>query len=132
MPNKKKKHHYIPQYYLRGFTASPTSEEICVYERGKAPFCTGVIGVAFQNHFYSVVDDEGVRDSDTLENYLADAIEKPANPVIAKLRAGQMITASEKQVLARYISILLTRVPAHRARLKALYPGVVASLSDEM
>ncbi len=132
MPNEKKRHHYIPQYYLKGFTASPTTEEICVYERRRQPFCTGIAGVAFQNHFYSVVDSEGVRDSNTLENYLADEIEKPAKPVIESLRRGQMITAPEKQALARYISTLLTRVPAHRERLKALYPGVVASLSAEI
>jgi hypothetical protein len=80
--------HYLPRYYLKGFTESPTSELIWVYEKNcDRVFRTSVGNVACEHGFYCEMD----------EKYLANVIEGPANPVIAKIREKQEISPEDKE-----------------------------------
>jgi hypothetical protein len=134
MSKPPKKHHVVPRYYLRGFTDPADPELIYVFRQGEQPFRTGVKGVAFINDFYSYSDDAGNKHS--IERNLADKIEGPTNEVLAKLRALQPITLQEKAILARYISVMLTRVTKHRKRAETWIPQAVekfrAQLPDVM
>jgi hypothetical protein len=130
MSKPPKKHHVVPQYYLKGFTDPADPELVYVFRRGERPFRTGVKGVAFINDFYTYTDDAGNKHS--IERDLADKIEGPTNEVLAKLRALQPITLLEKAVLARYISVMLTRVPRHRQRAEAWLPEVVEDFRPQL
>jgi hypothetical protein len=132
MTNDKKLHHITPRYYLRGFTHPSSPGEICFFEKGKPPHCAPVDVVGAENFFYAFTDREGRRDSNTVENYLADVIEGPAKPVLDKVRARQPITASDKMIMSRYIAAMLTRVRRHRERLEELYPKVVEGLAAQL
>ena len=60
-------YHYIPRYYLKGFTEVDDSEFIWAYEKGTQNFFrTNIRNVAQETRFYS----------DETESYLTDAIEK--------------------------------------------------------
>jgi hypothetical protein len=129
----KVKHHYIPQHYLKGFTDSPDSPYIWVYEKGsRQPFRAPAKAIAFENHFYTFTADDGTRDSNAIENFLADEIESPAAPILIKVRDRQMISETEKETLARYLVVLLKRVPMQRQRLEQqIVPKVLASLMEQ-
>jgi hypothetical protein len=130
MSKPPKKHHVVPQYYLKGFTDPADPELVYVFRRGERPFRTGVKGVAFINDFYTYTDDAGKKHS--IERDLADKIEGPTNEVLAKLRALQPITVQDKAIVARYISVMLTRVPTHRKRAEAWISEVVEKFRTQL
>jgi hypothetical protein len=130
MSNVPVKHHVVPRAYLKGFTDPAEPELIYVFRPGAQPFRTGVKGVAFVNHFYTYEDNAGNKHS--IERALADKIEGPTGPVLAKIRALQPITPQEKEVLARYISVMLTRVPKHRKRAESWLPEVVEQFRERL
>lgn len=112
-----KAHHLVPQYYLRGFTTRSNANQIWVYEKsGREPYLTNIRNVAVETHFYSVTDATGVMDP-SREIELNEEVERPANPIVDKIRARQPITLDEKLVLAEYMSVLLKRGNKTRDRL---------------
>src|SRR5437588_764638 len=111
MTYDKKRHHTTPEFYLKGFTRLECPEEIYAFQPRKAPFCTGIRGIGYETDFYTITRGDGTKDRNTVEDYLAEQVERPANPVIRRIRNGQLPNAAEKFELARYISVMLTRVP---------------------
>lgn len=89
---------------------------------GSKPFRTGINNVGLQSHFYSVVDENGVRDSRTTEEFLAEKVEQPANPVIKKIRRRARMTAEDKRKLAVYMVGMSTRVPKSREQVRRDVP----------
>lgn len=134
MQQRRHHQHYVPQFYLNGFTESPTSDLIWVYEKGsqQPPFSTGARVIAVEKHFYSFDDDTGMRDSNTLEVHLEEKIERPTNPIINKVRTRQAITAKDKHILSTYLCVMMKRVPKHRERQQNLAPQVIASVGDQL
>ena len=79
--------HYIPQYYLEGFTDLPASSNIWVYEKGSSrTFRTAIKTVANENK----------RWPKSVEAYLANKVEAPAKPVLDKIRNRQPIMQGDK------------------------------------
>lgn len=109
-------HHYIPRYYLHGFSTPTDNGLICVYDkRNPIPRCLPIKSVAQKRDYYT----------QATEKYLAGEIEKPAIIVIKKIREQQqMINPEEKEILSIYISIMMTRVPKHRERIDNAIPGI--------
>lgn len=113
--------HYIPQYYLRGFS-SADDEMVWVYEKnGDLKFRTQVKNIGHETNYYSP----------EVETYLANQIEGPANIVIKKIRNREQITNSDKDKLATYMVVMLKRVPQSKFRMNEMAPGVAQKLQDE-
>jgi len=107
--------HYIPKYYLEGFTESPDSSNIWVYEKGNnCIFKTSIKTVANENN----------RWPRSVEEYLANQIEAPAKPVIDKIRNRQSLTQSDRDALSAYMVVMLQRVPRGLERTKEIAPDV--------
>src|SRR5438045_603982 len=98
----KVKHHTVPREYLRGFTDPSDREAIFVYRPGAKPFQTGVAGVGFEKHFYTVERDDGTKDSNLVEDALANRVENPANGILAKIRRKESLTSQDKETLSQY------------------------------
>jgi len=114
-------HHYIPQYYLKGF-ASPDGDMIWVYEKGGSlKFPANIKKIAQKTNYYST----------EVERYLANEIEGPANSVIKKIRDHKQLTQSEKEKLAIYMVVMLKRVPQSKIRMKKTAPIVAQSLQQK-
>lgn len=127
----RKAHHYIPRYYLKGFTESQSGSIIWVYEKGKQRrFRASINNVAHENYFYAIKRREGQRDTDAVETYLAEQVEEPANPVIQKIRNYVLPTQDERVQLSLYMDVMLKRVPQHRERIIKASPAVAASVND--
>jgi len=115
--------HYIPQYYLQGFTESTDSSNIWVYEKGSTrKFSTSIKSIANENN----------RWPKSVEEYLADQIETPANLVLDRIRNRQPISQSDMDTLAAYMVIMLQRVPKGLERTKAKAPEVLDKVFNDV
>lgn len=112
-------HHYVPQFYLRGFTEGG---RLWVHDREKQrSFPSQPKAVANENDLYT----------EELEQHLANEVEGPANGAIEAVRAKSPLNEQEREALARYTVALWKRVPEGRARVLAGVPEVAASLRAE-
>ncbi len=105
--------HYVPRYYLRGF--SEDGQTLVVYHKEKLKYFVASIGdVAVRKGFYS----------EEIEEYLANKIEAPANKTLAKVRRKTPLSEEDKIALSRYIVVMWKRVPRAKQRFKARAPKV--------
>lgn len=113
-------HHYIPKYYLSGFTSGTT---IWAHDRlERRSFASQPKSVANETDMYP----NGV------EEYLGSSVEDPAKNAIEKIRQFQEITELDRKAIARYIVSLWKRVPAGRERVAALIPEVAVSVRNDI
>jgi hypothetical protein len=128
---KKINHHFLPQLYLKGFVESQGSPFVWVYSKGAGynpgerrdknnPCRTSIRIAGARKGFYALRDEKGMMDFNTYEDLL-EKLEKPANPVFAKIRAQKMIDESDRQILASYIVTLMKRVPRGQEKLTSLW-----------
>jgi hypothetical protein len=116
-------HHFVPQRYLRNFEDVAHPGYIWVHDRhGATPQLAKIDKVAQSRNFYS----------QTTEVILAESVERPANPIIAKLTSSQSITLSERFQLAYYIAVMLKRIPAHRRHVQAMVPEALADVVNSV
>jgi hypothetical protein len=81
-----KRHHYVPQWYLRRF--ANRREQIRVYHRGNgAYFTTSVENAAVQTGFYTIKEASG-RESQVVEKVLGD-IDGKADKVASRMITGR-------------------------------------------
>ena len=100
-----KRQHYVPKFYLEGFTKEGL---LAVYDRKndtaglQQPLNTGVIG-----HFYTVKDAQG-RKRFEVEAMLSE-VEAKAAPVIARLAAGGEITDEQRSDFSVFLALAAVR-----------------------
>ncbi|MGA3209549.1 MAG: DUF4238 domain-containing protein [Syntrophales bacterium] len=113
--------HYVPKYYLRGFT-SKIDGMIWTYEKGGTnKFQSDVKNTGHETNYYSP----------EVERYLANKIEDPANKVIEKIRGKREVTEQDKEILATYMVVMLKRVPRSRIMMKEMAPRVAQQQREE-
>jgi len=113
-------HHYVPQYYLRGFCRD--GNHLWVFDKqDQHAFTTHVKNVASETAFYS----------EEVENLLAQSVEQPANQVLAAIRARKPVSPTEKRSLAAYINCLWKRVPQGKRRLRDSASSISQQLASE-
>jgi hypothetical protein len=102
------RNHYLPKYYLKGFS-DKSGDYICVYDKSqRSSFKTHLKNVAVEAGFYPPEVDQR----------LANQIEGPANKVLAKIRRPIEITDHDKSLLAKYLLTVFKRVPRGKQRVK--------------
>lgn len=113
-------HHFVPQYYLRGFESQGG---IWVHDRESIrSFPTQVKVVGNENKLYS----------EELETHFNLKIEVPANEVLRKIREFAQIDESERCALAKYILVMWKRVPKARERTLARLPNVALEVGEKI
>jgi hypothetical protein len=121
-----KRHHYLSEFYLRGFSQE---NRIWVFDRetGKtrhdSPHNTAVI-----SQYYSIKEQDGSHNTE-VESILS-IIESLAVNVIQKLNNHKEITESEKQKLALFIGLQRVRVPQFEQILKDMFDAQAKSLLE--
>lgn len=113
-------HHYIPQFYLRGFGSNG---RIWAHDRERR--------ISFQSSVKSIANEKGMY-SEEIESFLANRIETPAISALIKIRKQEKISFDERTALARYIVFLCKRVPDSRERALKTVPGVADQLHGEI
>ncbi|CAN7539140.1 DUF4238 domain-containing protein [Pseudoxanthomonas sp. LjRoot143] len=104
-------HHYIPQYYLRGFC---TDERLWVLDREKRS--------QFRTQPKSVANETGMY-TEELENWLNEHIELPAQEALGRVRNRQPLRQVDRERLSQYIVMLWKRVPRGRIRVAEQLPS---------
>jgi hypothetical protein len=124
--NPKRKHHELPELYLRGFC---DGSFLWIYERGKPynpgikkhkfnPYRCGVVEIAEKDRYARVMPD-GTRDFDSYENRL-ERIEKTADDILRKIRSQSPITSNEKEIFAAYIQNLYKRTKERERKTRGI------------
>ncbi len=111
---KKKRHHYIPRFYLNGFIDPANEPFVWVYQKGE----TGIIkttaeNIALEKHYYSFTTPSGDKDSETFENVLSE-MEGKAAPVVQKIKNYETLDKDDRAIFAVFLAFMLTRVPNYR------------------
>jgi len=121
---KKRRHHYLPQFYLRNFVDQHPKGKLWVYTKDAESFrAASPRDLAVEKDYHTVVRRDGVVDRNTMEDTVA-SLENIAAPVIQKILRGAALSFDDYQIFALFISQLFLRVPARR--------NAVARMMSEM
>jgi hypothetical protein len=105
-----KRHHYLPQFYLDGFTRDGL---FWLFDRKKGEFRKQTpINTAVESGFYTVRMSDGT-DSDAVEETLA-TIEGVVKPAVDRLDAAESISDEDRRSTAAFIATLYLRTPGFR------------------
>lgn len=106
-----RKHHYVPQFYQRGFIADK-SNRIWVYQKALSPRRYGVKKTGMRIDLYAFRDKDGQTDFGTVERQLA-RIDDQAAKIIQKLENEKALTDEDRMRLCRFVSVMWRRTPKH-------------------
>lgn len=127
MNKPKKKHHYIPVFYLNGFTN--LNGYLWVYDKDdKGLFESSPEGIAYENHYFSFMTPEGEKDSETVENFFMD-LEGESSKVVRKILAGETLTEDERVTFAVFVSSMMVRVPNLRNNIRSSTADMIKNLT---
>src|SRR5689334_9721376 len=128
------KHHYVPAFYLRGFTdpACPAAYEPYLWV---VDLDDGIIGrrapqnTAVLTDYYAAGEGENRH---KIEAYLSE-IESQAAPAIARiLKGASTIDEQDKLALSTFAAFQVARVPGFRGRLEDFTTGIFRQLGTLM
>lgn len=144
----KRKHHYIPQFYLKGFTNESGELHVLKYEENTIEK-QGKKGTFHAKDFYKVefdkfekrdpaevekikkiygienVDTSSVREyPDAIEDLLSES-ESLASQILPKLLKGDNLSTNERVEMSTFIAFMHTRTPIFRNRFAALEEQLV-------
>jgi hypothetical protein len=112
------KHHYIPQFYQRGFI-SDGSGLIWTYEKDREPRQLSVRKTGMEINLYGFTDRNKEVDTQTVESELAK-IDSDGADAIHKLEGGALLSEAERWNLCRFVSVMWRRTLKHKTRADAM------------
>jgi len=115
-------HHYVPQYYLKGFSKDDCRGIWVSDKKDRRTFCTQIKRIAKETNFYST----------DIEQYLANSIEGPANDVIKRIRDRTLISKENKLILSAYMTCMIKRVPRSREIVREFGPKIAQDIRNEI
>ena len=127
---QKKRHHFIPVFYLEGFVDPYDQTHLWIYDkdcgeiRDASPRDAGL-----QKHFYSFTTPEGERDSVSFENALAQ-IEGQVATSWRKIINREAIDDADREIISSFLSLMMTRVPVYRHNIERLDAALVKSAAS--
>jgi hypothetical protein len=113
-----KRHHFIPQFLLRRFLA-PGKERLFQLDThtGK-PQAIAPADAASRRHFYSVIDEEGVRHA-KIESFLSTVESHAANALTRFTDAPLELDPGDRATLSYFFALFGIRTPRAVAKLAA-------------
>lgn len=126
---KKRRHHYIPRFYLEGFIDPVNEPYIWIYEKGNPTVRRATIDdIAVQKDYYSFIDIHGKKDTETYEDALAE-VESKLAPAIKKIKDHENLTNEDKGAFAVFLGLTLTRVPNFRENIQKTTGELLKAIS---
>jgi hypothetical protein len=111
-PDEKKRHHYNPVTYLKGFVDASG----CVFawrkDEPETPLYTAPESIGFEKYYYSQPPPGGGRDNNSLEDFFS-SIEAPWPQLMEKL-AARTETSADFLPLIEFLMLQRVRVPCIR------------------
>lgn len=108
----KKKHHYVPEAYLKAFCGK--DEQLAVYRKDAPtePFRSRPGEVAFHKYYYAQPLPDGGRDTNRLEDQFSE-LESKWPPIVDALAASEIVNNRLEDIFA-FVALQRARVPAAR------------------
>jgi hypothetical protein len=124
--------HYVPQGFLRGFTATDKNSDkfIWVYEKEKSrkPRRLSIKSVAWESYYYEQETEAGTPDHDTVEKTFAKTVDNVAPAIIRSINtepgAVGSLSSEDQGLLAFFVGISLTRVPSFREPIREIHSQI--------
>ncbi|QEE47338.1 DUF4238 domain-containing protein [Rhizobium sp. WL3] len=131
--NRTKRHHYVPEFYLRHFLDE--RDQVWIYDKRAEDIEASIrfsdpSNVGLQGNIYSVRKEDGTYD-DRIDEWL-QGVENKAAPIHRKLISGLMVDGQEKADYAVFLSSLATRTPAILNRVAELHGAYIQSRTDKI
>ena len=110
----KVRHHFVPAFYLRGFTEQ--NGLLWVYGKSSDKiFSDKPENIGLEKHYHTFEKADGGKDTNSIEDYFAHVWEGPASKIIESIRGGSFPTGEDRQFFACFLGLSFTRSPNHRA-----------------
>ncbi|MDD2533902.1 MAG: DUF4238 domain-containing protein [Eubacteriales bacterium] len=125
--------HYVPQLYLRNWSAAP--EKVWRYRllvsHDNVPLWdhTSIVSTGSFNDLYTYSD--GDSESDEFEQWFNTEIEIPANKVIAKVVNNEILSKNDFNVLSKFVAAQLVRTPARLHKQLGFYKNELSATIDD-
>lgn len=128
-PSKPRKHHFVPQFYLRGFYDDQNKLHVFDRQHKWYKAYDSSKGIAYQVGYYFVETDED-QESVQIEDMLSK-FETKAQPVLEKLAREENITRDERVDAAAFIALQSQRVPHIEKRIREATEKMYIALAKE-
>jgi hypothetical protein len=129
MANPPRKQHYVPQFYLRGFSTDRKSL-YQVVKKSSEVIAGRIKKIAMINDFHNL-DGEDVDDPYLLEKQLAQ-LETHQSACLRDVLAGGIRNKGQRSELIQFLSVMRMRVPAVRAYIDRSYEATIRATSKAM
>src|SRR5437868_9951634 len=104
---KKRRHHYLPQFYLKNFVGNNPNGKHWVYTKDAEDFrAASPRDLAVEKDYHTVVRRDGIADLNSIEDTVA-VLENVAAPVIKNVLRGEELSFDDHLVFAFFVSQLL-------------------------
>lgn len=126
-PKPKKRHHYIPVFYLRGFV----NRDGClwVYDKdGKGMFESSAEGIAYEKNYFSFITPQGEKDSETVENMMMN-LESEFSKTVTKIINCEELSVNDRITFAIFVSSMMVRVPNMRDNIRKSTAEMIKHIS---
>jgi hypothetical protein len=132
--NPAKRHHYVPQFILRGFAADPNDQRR-LYQMpttgSERPVLVGIRHAAVREWLYRAFDEDG-KPTNRHEGYLS-LIEEYAAPAIGRMLAAPgALTPGDRATIASHVAFQLMRSPAAAEQVTALANMALQTAASEI
>lgn len=125
--NTSEAHHYVPKFYLKGFTDE--HKTLWVYEKGRPPRRSRPKDEAHRENYYTY-DDKGYPDS-SIEKVLSQS-ESVVAPIFKKIANPQFrMTNTQAGNLLAFVAMTFVRVPAYRSYIDRTMEQIMKNVSQQ-
>lgn len=126
-----RKHHFVPQFYLRRFTNE--DEKICVVEKGIAPrnWSTSTENTGAKRDYHTLDWMDAEPDTEHIEKKLS-TIEGDQNELLQSILETPESCMNRKKELSSFIALMHLRVPEHRDFIERFLSESVAAVGRKM
>ncbi len=118
-----KRHHYLPEFYLRGFCSGET---LWLFDRERNQMRQQTpANTAVRSYYYAFDEPAGSRN--TQIEALLSRVESDAKPCLEALRHGKALKKEERAKLAFFFALLRTRVPEFHGFVEEIHEKMMKS-----
>lgn len=128
---RKIRHHFIPGFYLRGFTDPIHDNLVWVYNKGTDNIFSGTPeSIGFEKHYHTFETVDGNKDTNTIEDYFCHVWEGPVAKIFEQIKAGDFPEGNVREFFACFLGLSLTRSPNHRVNIDKVSAHFIKSFSQ--
>lgn len=126
-----RRHHYVPEFYLKGFCPPDKRSKIFVYDKNKGTCIhTNVKNVAVKKDYYKLPDSDDPNITPFMLEEALSEIEGEASSLLPEIIRGNPLNDEQRYLWATFIAVMYCRGPNARQMVADLQ-GAMLDLTAE-